>query len=268
MRSGIVKYKYLIALFLIGFYLVTICYRINPSIFYKNAIKRDYSSLIKTLNNLKSDKERARHIFKTAKYYIQYKYRPYKLIENPISYTLDKFHFGLAQVTDSRFLYEYSTNAFCGQKAKLMADLASEVNMPYRYLIFKNHVTIELFYDNGWRYYDPSGLLYFKRNKTNTERKTFIQLLLNHNISKGSNVEDINNVHCMLPNTNFFYKLELFNQICLWIWFLSVPILILIKILVRFRFDHGSMTIAFYHFAKRRVVNTKKAALLKSQRPL
>jgi hypothetical protein len=184
---------------------------------------RNYQLLLDHL----SEVERANlpdSIFYTAKKF-KFEYRPYCLLENPISVVIDRFHWGVAQITDTRFLYEHSSRAFCGQQSKFMADIALHFQIPFRYIHFGNHVAIELFHGEKWNYYDPSGVVYFNEIG---DRASFSELKKRGDLLVQPAQYKISNQIEILPkNYNFFYRLELFNSLALYVWWFSLPFALL-----------------------------------------
>tara|TARA_B100000508_G_scaffold98015_1_gene76873 strand:- start:29026 stop:30627 length:1602 start_codon:yes stop_codon:yes gene_type:complete len=158
-----------------------------------------------------------------------FKYRPYKCYENPISYLINTIHPGISQVCDSKFLFEHSDDAFCGQQSKLIADIARKLKLNYRYVVFSNHVAIELFYNDNWHYFDPTNTVFVKENPDNDEHLSFFELYSRNRIAVRKNAEvalgDLSEVIIMDKNINFFNQLEWFNRFCLWAWYASIPTL-------------------------------------------
>lgn len=163
-------------------------------------------------------------IFFTAKKFA-FEYRPYCFLENPLSVVFDHFHWGVAQITDTRFLYEHSSRAFCGQQSMFMADLALHFQIPYRYVHFGNHVAIELFHGNKWKYYDPTGAVYFNQNG---DRASFQELRARGDIViQAAQKQPFDQLEILPENHNFFHRLQWFNTIALLVWWFSLPVVLL-----------------------------------------
>lgn len=150
-----------------------------------------------------------------------FKYRGYTFFENPIIYAVDLFHPGVSQICDTEFLYENSTYAFCGQQSKTAADIAEILGIDYRYIVFKNHVALELKDGERWIFIDPTLALVSKDNTRG------VHSLIKENKLKNQTTEqkvDIEHVQVLETNFPFFHKLEMFNKVSLWSFLVGYPL--------------------------------------------
>ena len=208
-------------------------YLVVNAVHFKSILQpeRDYDKAIFGLDKFNPE-ESVNQIVGLVSTNFKFEYRPYKFYENPISVLVNLFHSGVSQVSDSRFLFEHSDKAFCGQQSKLIADFSKELGYDYRYVIYRNHVAIEIFYDNNWHYFDPTNTVFVKKDSNEVENQSFFELYTRNKleVKKGSEKDlgDLSNTKILDKNVNFYSKLEMFNLLCLWIWYVSAPLLSII----------------------------------------
>jgi len=216
----IVRNLNLVVMFLlVGVYLYTLASSSSNSI-------RNYDKLLESLKVTEGSKVEV--ICSVADTAFDYRYQPYSFIENPISFVLNKLHFGVSQIADPIYLYEHHKTGFCGQQSQFFAKLASDLGMDYRYVLVKaGHVALEVKLKNGaWVFLDPTKILTLKDTKY--AKESYATILTNDAfevISDFQHLEgNLENVDYHEVNQDMFWKLNWFNRTAYILWFFGVPI--------------------------------------------
>jgi len=230
-RYGVFSFlKKPIKLFLLLF---SVVYLLQITVFMikTNQSKRDFDEAIDRFKKSNAS-ETIEQVANLVSSNFIFEYRSYKFYENPISFLVNQFHSGVSQVCDSRYLFEHSDEAFCGQQSKLIADFSTELGYDYRYVVFSNHVAIEVYYEHSWHFYDPTNVVFAKKDLDEFQRLSFFDIDIKNALetkkNAGANLVDLSNVILQDRNFNFFSKLEWFNRICQWIWYCSPPFLLIL----------------------------------------